>query len=770
MSRPLNPRLSTPDTRSRLNTAAQQIIANTSLRHEDPTEARQDELDKKNSTIAALQRNFEGLSNMCKEERAKANEWKRMHEETVKAGEGVKRKLGDCEGRLRAALEQVERLTQEKSGLGKVVEENAKLKTEWTGMKSNLNKAVQEGVDKERALDRLKLDLEKAGQANALLQLECSRLKSFNADSEVRVQEAQQLCAAAQTATAGLESSLAQTQAQLSAVLHTLSDYESVGSESTRHLETLKRELCASEEERRAWEQRHSALAAELAALTRETGALRGSIIDSERAAKARSEAENCEKAQMSESLAKAKAEAKALRAKVVELEGEKHSLEVDLAEARSGADQGAALALQLREQDSLLKDYTALSEHQLIQLQQASASIHSLETQLKSAESEAKSSKESLERTRRELGACNTELHVTRSHLDALKGELATAVASARAKEAELSEALKGKTQENRELLAELKAKSTSGQTLVGLLEGKSKENEAKDRQVRHLEERLSASESQLRSAEAKLQAALADNTQADLLSQLQSAASDLEAWKKSSKEELKAALKTSETLKTRIAELQTSLATSAKDVARYKQLSESAQARSDTELAEVESAKAALHTLSIDFAQMRSQNRLLEEKVKAADFSLADAREQLVKGQQQAESDRSSLQSLRTQFSGQSERMHQLEQQLDQARNTSSRQQLSKAVEDIGHAIYALESNLTCTSCLEVLSDAVVCVPCGHNYCKSCQDGYTPHCQQCGSSAAVKYTMKNAVVNEAASKVTFVKQVLQAAKRALG
>lgn len=762
MSRPLNPRLSTPDTRSRLNTAAQQIIANASLRHEDPAEARQDELDKKNSTIAALQRNFEGLSNMCKEERAKANEWKRMHEETVKAGEGVKRKLGDCEGRLRAALEQVERLTQEKNGLGKVVEENIKLKTEWAGMKSNWNKAVQEGIDKERTLDRLKIELEKASQANALLQLECSRLKSFNSDSDLRVQEAQQLCAAAQAATAVLESSLAQTQAQLSAALHTLSDYESVSNESARHFETLKRELCASEEERKAWEQRHSALAAELASLTRETGALRSSIIDFERAAKARNEAESNEKAQMSESLAKARAEAKALRGKVVELEGEKHSLEVDLAEARSCADQGAALALKLREQDTLLRDYTALSQHQLLQLQQASASALSLETQLKSADFEAKTSREALERARRELEACNTELHVTRTQLE-------TAEANGRAKEAELSEALKAKTQENRELLAELKAKSALGQTLVGLLEGKNKESEAKDRQVRDLEEQLSVSESQLRNTEEKLRAALAANTQAELLSQLQSVTSEFEAFKKTTKEEVKGMAKASETLKTRIAELQTSLAASAKEAARYKQLSESAQARSDVELAEVESAKAALQTLSIDFAQLRSQNKLLEEKVKIADFALTEAREQLVKGQQQAESDRLSLQAIRAQFSGQSDRMHQLEQQLDQARNSSSRQQLSKAVEDIGHAIYALESNLTCSSCLEVLSDAVVCVPCGHNYCRSCQDGYTPHCQQCGNSAAVKYTMKNAVVNEAASKVTFVKQVLQAAKRAI-
>lgn len=769
MSRPLNPRLSTPDVRSRLNTAAQQIIANASLRHDDPAEARQDELDKKNSTIAALQRNFEGLSNMCKEERAKANEWKRMHEEAVKTGEGWKRRLGENEGKLRTALEQVERLVQEKTALGKVVEENAKLKGEWTGMKSNLNKATQEGIERERAIDRLKLDLEKVNQAYALLQFECTRLKAANSDSDLRVQEAQQLCATAQAAAAALETSLAQTQAELASALRTLSDYESNSTDSAHHLETLKHELCASEEERKGWEHKHAALAAELAALSREAGALRGSIIDSERAMKARKEAENVEKAQLNEALGKMKTEAKALRAKIVELEGEKHSLEVDLEDARNRAESGETVALRLREQEALLRDCNTLAEQRLQQLQHSNASVQSLEAQLKSTELEGKASKEGLERVRRELGACSTELHMTRAQLDALKSEFAAVTASARAKETELNEVIKMRSQENKDLLAELKAKSTSGQTLVGLLEGKNKENESKDRQIKELEERLQTTESQLQSTEAKLQAALADNTQAELLGQLQTANLELETLKRNSKDDLKAALKASETLKTRVAELQTSLAAAQRESTRFKQLSESAQARSDAELTEVESAKAALQTLTVDFAQMRSQNRLLEEKVKAADYSLADAREQLVKAQQQAQSDRSSLHSLRAQLADQSERLHQLEQQLDQARNSTSRQELSKAMEDISCAVYALESNLTCTSCLEVLSDAVVCVPCGHNYCKACQDGYTPHCQQCGPSASVKYTMKNIVVNEAASKVTFVKQVLQAAKRAL-
>ena len=68
-----DPRIvATPDTRSKPNTAAQQIISNAAgLRHEfsDPSEVRMDKLNKKNSM------------SMCKEERLKANEWKRQYEE-----------------------------------------------------------------------------------------------------------------------------------------------------------------------------------------------------------------------------------------------------------------------------------------------------------------------------------------------------------------------------------------------------------------------------------------------------------------------------------------------------------------------------------------------------------------------------------------------------------------------------------------------------------------------------------------------------------------
>jgi RING-type zinc-finger len=79
------------------------------------------------------------------------------------------------------------------------------------------------------------------------------------------------------------------------------------------------------------------------------------------------------------------------------------------------------------------------------------------------------------------------------------------------------------------------------------------------------------------------------------------------------------------------------------------------------------------------------------------------------------------------------------------------------------------SLESNYTCLACLRPFNDPVVCVPCGHTYCRSCiqQTGATaavgpdvqaqPHwCQECGG-APVRQLVPVANLESLASKFEF-------------
>ena len=46
----------------------------------------------------------------------------------------------------------------------------------------------------------------------------------------------------------------------------------------------------------------------------------------------------------------------------------------------------------------------------------------------------------------------------------------------------------------------------------------------------------------------------------------------------------------------------------------------------------------------------------------------------------------------------------------------------ELQKAVSRVIHIEESLGSCYTCIACLEVFRDPVVCVPCGHHFCKGC------------------------------------------------
>eukprot|EP00877_Chromochloris_zofingiensis_P000285 jgi/Chrzof1/10257/Cz04g34150.t1 len=52
--------------------------------------------------------------------------------------------------------------------------------------------------------------------------------------------------------------------------------------------------------------------------------------------------------------------------------------------------------------------------------------------------------------------------------------------------------------------------------------------------------------------------------------------------------------------------------------------------------------------------------------------------------------------------------------------------------------HAEESLASNYTCLACLSIFKDPVTCIPCGHNYCRSCLIAAGGKCQECGQGSS--------------------------------
>ena len=87
---------------------------------------------------------------------------------------------------------------------------------------------------------------------------------------------------------------------------------------------------------------------------------------------------------------------------------------------------------------------------------------------------------------------------------------------------------------------------------------------------------------------------------------------------------------------------------------------------------------------------------------------------------------------------------------------------EELKSALIRINNATRAIESDLCCIVCMSTVDDAVVCVPCGHFYCKRCREGYHPNCQQCGFGKKVRTTLKINVLDDIASKARYKRKIL--------
>ena len=111
------------DSKSRLNSAAQHMLTNnTSLRENsdirrydssNKLEDLQLELQQKEMTIAALQRNYEGISKVYKDEKGKSSEWVEKVATLEKENSILRSKIQTFESQKQKALQDLEKTQEE---------------------------------------------------------------------------------------------------------------------------------------------------------------------------------------------------------------------------------------------------------------------------------------------------------------------------------------------------------------------------------------------------------------------------------------------------------------------------------------------------------------------------------------------------------------------------------------------------------------------------------------------------------------------------------
>lgn len=102
-----------------------------------------------------------------------------------------------------------------------------------------------------------------------------------------------------------------------------------------------------------------------------------------------------------------------------------------------------------------------------------------------------------------------------------------------------------------------------------------------------------------------------------------------------------------------------------------------------------------------------------------------------------------------------------------LDMEKVKMKERELGASIAKIIASEEASEASFTCVQCMDLYSDAVTCIPCGHSYCEKCVSG-NKICSQCGPSSKITY-YRNDLLEELTTKFRFRKTALSGLKKML-
>jgi len=104
----------------------------------------------------------------------------------------------------------------------------------------------------------------------------------------------------------------------------------------------------------------------------------------------------------------------------------------------------------------------------------------------------------------------------------------------------------------------------------------------------------------------------------------------------------------------------------------------------------------------------------------------------------------------------------------QLQVQRMAAVREDLERGVGLLDTATESLEGNTTCYSCLELLKEAVMCLPCGHVYCQQCKEK-TRGCTECGPVKVVSSVIRVGLIDTISGKLSYSRQVINSMRGTL-
>lgn len=88
-----------------------------------------------------------------------------------------------------------------------------------------------------------------------------------------------------------------------------------------------------------------------------------------------------------------------------------------------------------------------------------------------------------------------------------------------------------------------------------------------------------------------------------------------------------------------------------------------------------------------------------------------------------------------------------------------TLKEEKINGLLSKLDHVMASTENNLSCYSCMNLLQDPVIMVPCGHQLCKKCMQG-NDTCMECDKK--VKLTVPSKLIGDLVNKYQYKKDAI--------
>jgi chromosome segregation ATPase len=716
----------------------------------------QNELAQKEMTIAALQRNYEGISHVYREEKNKVNEWNEKVAAVEKENLVLRSKIQTFESQKQKALADLDKTQDELSKLLKGFEEVRAVKTENITIKLQFEKKRKECDEINSRLETMKTELESLRKIKIDLESVNRKLKS---DADVNDKEFRKILKDYEeykVNNQALEVKHAELLNEFERLKEELGRKNSVGSSAEQQIFALRQKISADRSELEAVKSKNIELLAIIEnykdLITQNAAKLSQNATSHQEKIKSLASEIYDLKIKLSsfESMdyeAQLRGKDEELRAKSKELEkwkNEAKSITDNLNEVLQSSQnrenqnifKEKAINELLEQKEEEFKKYLSDKDKALLDcktriedLSKKSENLASENKKISEKLSENEQlftfTKKSLQQAFDENVKLKESLNKLISEVENLRKRLVEEIA-AKSKLQHLSEnslnEIKAKSSEAEELLlknkalsSELEKKHLENESLQKTYEKTNQDLEETIKKLFEIQENLKTLETKSRSLQEEINSLTQDKKQSSLL--LKNFENDSEKLHKiisSQSKDLSDQISSSKSLKEVISKLE--LQINAKEIENNKLQSQLLIEKSNYKNS-VEDNNNLVRRIQ-DMKEERDKVKHLEETLARKGKNLQDREKSLL-----------------------------------------------KSLERVENALNSLETNLACHSCFGPLENAVLSLPCGHLHCGNCKP--TDVCKECEGD--VRQTVQVSLFDEIYGKIVYKKQALSDMKHLL-